>query len=483
MMDRTTKTQGTQRETDPATRVKRVLTAPTTLLPLLPLCSLCLCGSTLPGRAADDPAATAREILAQVARAEAEAGTGRLTLTTADRRGAFKATELLSETKRRIGGEAPMKAEGTMLHSRDGWLKELTVSVPGSDKPMVRTRTAESGGVLRNLIESLANPGAPQAKVIRVPATAPADAILSRRVAKAVEGIAWTSVRRDGDAVALEGTRGTERHELEIAGSAPPRVRRWNLTRRLEAPSGEKIEQGYYCEVAAGEEPGSIRSVQEWVVNPPPVGNVSFRLTEVRKAEKLPSLSDGALLVRFPAGTQVTDARGEVPVEYVQTEAGVNEDEVAGAARALAQGRARAGEPAPLFDLKDTKGKPLRLQDYRGKTVLLFWFSGRSRPAEAAADFIGQLDKDYRKRGVLVIGLGLLEEGDGPSKAEELRKRFGWSFPVAVDPDGEAMRRYGLEAGVPKVAVVDPEGKLVYVRAGVDPDAVSQLLQKLAPNK
>jgi hypothetical protein len=43
------------------------------------------------------------------------------------------------------------------------------------------------------------------------------------------------------------------------------------------------------------------------------------------------------LAVRFPTGTQVTDARGDFPVEYVQTEEGVTDEQVAASPRRLSR--------------------------------------------------------------------------------------------------------------------------------------------------
>jgi peroxiredoxin len=189
------------------------------------------------------------------------------------------------------------------------------------------------------------------------------------------------------------------------------------------------------------------------------------------------------MAVVFPKGTLISDARYEVPVEYEQTEGGVNDASVADAARALASGRVKPGSAAPAFELKDLKGKTVRLADYRGKPLLLFWFSSRSRPAEAAGKAIRELHEAYRKKGAQFLGVSVLEDGDAAKKADQFRKRFDWSFPVVLDSGGETLHRYGVEAGIPKVAIVDPAGTLVYARPGVDPEGIEAVLNRLTGSR
>jgi hypothetical protein len=50
---------------------------------------------------------------------------------------------------------------------------------------------------------------------------------------------------------------------------------------------------------------------------------------------------------------------------------------------------------------------------------------------------------------------------------------------VFVDGGGEAMRRYGAVAALPKAAVVDRQGILAYVQPGIDVAALSAVLERL----
>lgn len=449
-----------------------------------------LCGAVVVAAAmgaapsfSQDAAGQARDVVARIAASEGGAGAGRITLGVREQRGVYRDRETLADVAKRLAAEKTMQAEGTLTYGPGGWLKDLVVLGPGGVKTSTHTRTAESEGTLRLLVETAVN-GQPQklGRVSKLATTSPADAVLSRRVAKSLEGIQWSFAGPEGDLLKLQGTRATEKHILTLrrTDAAPGyQVASWDLTRFLVGPNGETVEQSTTCRVTAGEKPGAISRIEEWVINRPPLGNVAYRITDIKKEDPLPGARPEDVLLKFPAGTVVTDARGEVPVEYEQTAEGVNEADVSRAANALAKGRAKEGDPAPPFEVRDLKGNPVRLSDYNGKILVLYWFSTASARAEEAAKLVRGLYDDYKGKGVQFLALGIADEGNVEQKADTLRKRAKWSFPVAIDATGEAMHRYGQEAGVPKVAVVDPRGTLVYARPGLNPDEVAGALDRL----
>jgi len=67
---------------------------------------------------------------------------------------------------------------------------------------------------------------------------------------------------------------------------------------------------------------------------------------------------------------------------------------------------------------------------------------------------------------------------DSPESAIGYLKSNGYTFPVYVDPDGSAARKYGV-TGVPETYIVDKRGMLVRrVIGGADwnsPDEKSQI--------
>lgn len=129
------------------------------------------------------------------------------------------------------------------------------------------------------------------------------------------------------------------------------------------------------------------------------------------------------------------------------------------------------GAPAPDFALKDLDGKPVRLSDFKGKTVVLEWFNPEC-PFVKAAHTRGSLvdtAKRHARAGVvwLAINSGAPgKQGTGAEKNKEAAKGFGLEHPILLDESGETGRAYGA-TNTPHMFVIDPAGKLVY-RGAID---------------
>jgi peroxiredoxin len=450
----------------------------------LALTALCAAG---PARSQEDGAAArARELLAALAAGEAATPMARLTMTITDRRGELPAGESFEDTRRRLQQQSPTVAEGVLVYSREAWVKDLTIRLLRPDGATMRTRSGMAGGVLRILMEARAGTREErQGRLLRAESPVPAEAILTRRAARALEGVTWVAADAAGSGetsrITLKGRRGEERHELEVSGAPGPRILSWKLVRTLTSPAGERLEQQYLCEVTPGPAPEPLGYLEEYVLVPS-AGSAVSRVTQVRRTEALQVVRPDELAVKFPPGTAVTDSRGAVPVEYQQTQEGVDEDDVAEAARQLAEGRARAGDRAPEFTLRGERNRTVRLAEFRGKPLAMYWFSPVFRGAAEVGGQIARVSEEYRKRGVAAIVILGSGEVQGPweAQAEALRRRYNWTLPVLLDADGEAMRVYGLVAAVPKVAIVDGEGRLTYVQPGFDSAAVRRALDAVA---
>jgi peroxiredoxin len=434
------------------------------------------------GSASAEP--VARQAFAAVASEEQKTVAGSLTLSISERRGRYIQGETQAEMRKRLQTERALAAEGTVLFNRDGWLKDVKAAAEGALVVTSRTRTAEVGGSRRVLVEAKESGGDRKLGLIaKVTATTPGDAALTNRVSKLAQGIRWTESRKDGDRLVLRGERGEEKHEVAFAGGDRPQLRSWTLKRTVRGADGT-VEQTYATELSYDAR-SALSRIEEWVLNPPPYANVAYRTTEVKKFEPIAEAAVGAqaLSLRFPKGTVVTDARGEVKVEYEQTEEGVDEADVAQFAAEEASRRIKIGSTASLPELKEANGKPLKTNDFKGKAILLFWFASWSDACEDAAKTIAELHDRYRRRGLQVIGINVAEEDSPGQKAEAFKKRFNWSFPVVLDLSGDTQRRFGAEPAVPKVAVIDPDGKLTYVSAGILQTSLEAAVEKVLPDK
>ena len=95
---------------------------------------------------------------------------------------------------------------------------------------------------------------------------------------------------------------------------------------------------------------------------------------------------------------------------------------------------------APAFALKDQHGKVIKLSDFKGKRVILYFYPAAMTPGctKQACDFTDNLHV-LKKSGYTVIGIS----PDQVEKLAEFAQHDGISFPLLSDPDKKVMNAYG----------------------------------------
>lgn len=106
------------------------------------------------------------------------------------------------------------------------------------------------------------------------------------------------------------------------------------------------------------------------------------------------------------------------------------------------------GHPAKAWKV-DTfvNSGPLKLEDLRGKVVLVRWFMGSTCPmCSATAPSLNELHEKYGARGLSVIGMYHHKDDDPLTKELVLGyvKHFGYEFPVAIDDGWRTLKDYWL---------------------------------------
>jgi len=122
---------------------------------------------------------------------------------------------------------------------------------------------------------------------------------------------------------------------------------------------------------------------------------------------------------------------------------------------------------APEFELKDAEGKAFRLSEYRGKTVILNFWTKTCQPCLKEMPSLHELGKILGKRSDIVLLAVSTDEGP-ESVAETLQVILDGekpSFRIGFDPDLEVVRdKFGTKL-FPETWVIDPQG---YIRARFD---------------
>jgi len=115
-----------------------------------------------------------------------------------------------------------------------------------------------------------------------------------------------------------------------------------------------------------------------------------------------------------------------------------------------------APAPAPDFELRDLTGKPVRLKDYRGRTVLLdFWATWCEPCKQSIPRYVAMQDR-LRGKGFAVIGVDMSEE---PELVSGYARKLGINYPVVIDADATLFHSY-RGTGLPAAYLIDAQGSI-----------------------
>ncbi|MFC0113711.1 thioredoxin-dependent thiol peroxidase [Kibdelosporangium aridum] len=103
------------------------------------------------------------------------------------------------------------------------------------------------------------------------------------------------------------------------------------------------------------------------------------------------------------------------------------------------QKRLAVGDPAPDFTLPDSTGKPVSLSDYRGRSVVVYFYPAAGTPGctKQACDFRDNL-AELNDAGFDVIGIS----PDSPAKLAKFVEAEGLTFPLLSDEDRSVMTKW-----------------------------------------
>jgi len=146
------------------------------------------------------------------------------------------------------------------------------------------------------------------------------------------------------------------------------------------------------------------------------------------------------------------------------------------------------GKKAPDFALLDEGGKKVKLSDYKGKKVVVFFYpkamtSGCTREA---CDFRDEI-AIFQKKKVAVLGISK----DKPESQRKFKEKYELPFPLLSDPDAEVQKSWGVWGEknmygkkvwgtVRTTVIVGPDGKVEQVFPKVKVDGhVAEVLEAL----
>jgi peroxiredoxin len=122
------------------------------------------------------------------------------------------------------------------------------------------------------------------------------------------------------------------------------------------------------------------------------------------------------------------------------------------------------GDRAPSFELADDSGSGARLEDYRGKLVLLNFWATWCGPCVQEVPSLNQLQQQFAADGLVVLGISVDEDKEA---YEQFIDRFDVAFPTVRDPAMAVASLYGTSI-YPETYLINREGRVVHKYIGGD---------------
>jgi len=142
----------------------------------------------------------------------------------------------------------------------------------------------------------------------------------------------------------------------------------------------------------------------------------------------------------------------------------------------------KVGDKAPAFSLKNTDGKVVKLSDYQGKKLVLYFYPKDMTPG-CTKEACGFRDDhtELKRRGVEVAGVS----ADNQALHQKFTDTYSLPFTLLSDPNHETMEKYGAwgeknmygkkVTGVLRSTVlIDEKGRIAHIFRKVKTDTHSR---------
>ncbi len=126
------------------------------------------------------------------------------------------------------------------------------------------------------------------------------------------------------------------------------------------------------------------------------------------------------------------------------------------------------GTEAPAFTVKDTDGNTVSLSDFKGKTVVLYFYPKDDTPGctKQACSF-RDAKTEYQGKDVAVLGVS----ADDEASHQAFTQKYHLNFPLLADTNKTLIKDYDVDGGgyAKRVTyVIDGNGKITHVDTNVN---------------
>jgi|SRR5579872_4825144 len=116
-----------------------------------------------------------------------------------------------------------------------------------------------------------------------------------------------------------------------------------------------------------------------------------------------------------------------------------------------------AGQPAPVFALRDDRGRNVSLAAYRGKVVFLNLWSSYCPPCRAEMPDLERFASESAAQGVVIVGV---DQGESADRAAAFANALRITYPIWID-DGQRYGRAFEALGLPTTVIIGRDGTIV----------------------
>jgi peroxiredoxin Q/BCP len=101
----------------------------------------------------------------------------------------------------------------------------------------------------------------------------------------------------------------------------------------------------------------------------------------------------------------------------------------------------KAGDPAPDFAAPVPDGSVLRLEDFRGRKLVLYFYPMDDTPGcTKQACSLRDSNAEIAARGAAILGVS----AQGPESHQRFTEKFSLNFPLLADTDLTVAKAYGV---------------------------------------
>jgi thioredoxin-dependent peroxiredoxin len=101
----------------------------------------------------------------------------------------------------------------------------------------------------------------------------------------------------------------------------------------------------------------------------------------------------------------------------------------------------KAGDKAPAFSLEDQQGRTVKLADFKGRKLLVYFYPKASTPGCTVQSCnVRDARRALLKKGVAVVGVS----PDKPSAQQKFDDKYELGFPLLADTEHAMAEAYGV---------------------------------------